>query len=96
MMMTWKSLTAAFSAIALSAVIGTVRAEADKEAELNEAAEQYNAQVEKERDQVVCKWVSKTGSRIKEKQCRTKAQIKREADEARQYATKPKQSYKSE
>jgi hypothetical protein len=78
--------------------MNTARADTDddKQAELNQLAEAYNEKTASDRDEVVCQWVAQTGSRIKEKVCRTKAQMKYDADEANRFAKKPKQNYKSE
>ena len=92
-----KELAMPLAAVALAAFMGNVRAETTEptDEELKDIAETYNESVNSESKEVVCEWVAHTGSRIKEKQCRTKAQIKRDADEAKRFADKPKQSYKS-
>ena len=76
-------------ALALSLGVGTARAESvDKEAELDKAASEYNEKVESERDEVVCEWVAQTGSRIKEKRCRTRARMEQDAERAERYLRK--------
>ena len=91
-----KQFAIPLAALALMLSMGKVVAEpAQSQEDLNKMAEEYNAKVDDEGKEVVCKYVSKVGSRIKEKQCRTKAQIKRDEDEAKRYAQQPKQSYKS-
>jgi hypothetical protein len=81
--------------IALALGAGGVGATETEQEKLDKLAEEYNAKVESEDQEVVCRMVSEVGSRIKKKQCRTKAQIKQDEEEAARYARKPKQSFKS-
>jgi hypothetical protein len=74
--------------LAFSVCVGTARAEEAEQAELDQAAEEYNEQVENERDEVVCELVAQTGSRIKEKRCRTRARIEQDAEQAKRYIRK--------
>jgi hypothetical protein len=76
--------------LALAALAGTVRADAAEDEALQKLADQYNAQTESERDEVVCKWVAQTGSRIKKKVCRTKTQMKYDADQGKWFLEKPR------
>lgn len=71
--------------LAFSLCVGAACAEEGEQAELDKMAAEYNENVESERDEVVCEWVAQTGSRIKEKRCRTKARIERDAERAERY-----------
>ncbi|HEY7841266.1 MAG TPA: hypothetical protein VIC61_06820 [Gammaproteobacteria bacterium] len=90
--MNLKPLLSLLAALALTAYMPSVHASStsDTEAELDKMADEHNAQAESEREEVVCKWEAKTGSRIKEKVCRSKTQIKYDADRARQFVNKPR------
>ena len=94
----WKPMRLSLVTAALCFGVSTAGADTDdhKQAELDKMAEKYNAELENDHNEVVCEWVAETGSRIKQKRCRTKAQIKYDADEANRFAKKPKQNYKSE
>jgi len=92
--MTLKQASLLPAAIVLVVSTIGVRAETEDE-KLSRMADDYNAQVADESQEVVCRMVTEVGSRIKKKQCRTKAQIKQDEDEAERFARRPKNSYKS-
>jgi hypothetical protein len=78
-------------ALALAVFMGAaVAAESDEGAELERIAESYNAEVEDEGSEVVCRMVATVGSRIKQKQCRTRSQMKQDQDEGKRYLSKHK------
>jgi hypothetical protein len=86
------AITAALGAIVLCAGAAGVHAESTsaKEAELDTAADTYNARVENEDQQVVCRWEAQTGSRIKKKVCRTHAAMDAESREGKRFVNKPR------
>jgi len=83
------------TAVILTLCSAGVGATPPMEEHIDKLAAEYNAKVDNERRQVVCDMVAKVGTRIKQPECRTNAQIKFAEDEGMRYAKKPKLSYKS-
>lgn len=82
--------------VVLALCSGGVGADPTMQEYIDQLAAEHNAKVDNERREVVCTMVTKVGSRIKQPECRTRAQIDLAEDEAQRYAKKPKLSYKSE
>jgi hypothetical protein len=90
--MNLKPLLLPLATLALAAYFQPAYSETstDTEAELNQMADEHNAEAESEREEVVCRWEAKTGSRIKEKVCRSKTQVKYDADSGKRFVNKPR------
>jgi hypothetical protein len=81
--------------VALALLTGGAGANQAMQEHIDRLAAEHNAKIDNERRQVVCEMVTKVGSRIRQPQCRTKAQIDNDEDEALRFAKKPKLSSKS-
>lgn len=87
--MKFSQLSVVPAALVFALNTGVVIATESQEKELDNVAETYNASVEDEQE-VVCELVATIGSRIKQKSCRTKQQIKQDQDEGRKFLSRHK------